>query len=112
LRKKYVEPRIHFALVCASKGCPALPDKPFTALSLDNQLDYAGKRFLKDTTKNRIEGKTLYLSQIFEWYGSDFNATHKGGYREYALKTLGVKADEYKIEFLPYDWGLNSAGNR
>lgn len=107
LRKKYTEPGIHFALVCASKGCPELLDKPFTAISLNKQLDYAGKRFLMDTTKNRIDGKTLYLSQIFEWYGADFNATHKGGYREYVGNVLGIPIEDYKVKFLPYDWSLN-----
>ncbi len=109
LRKKYFEPRIHFALVCASKGCPELSDMPFTALNLDKKLNNAGKRFLQDTTKNRIEGKTLYLSQIFEWYGSDFNAMHNGGYREYVGKVLGIPVETYSIKFLPYDWSLNEA---
>lgn len=112
LRNKYKEPRIHFALVCASKGCPEILDKPFMSVDLDKQLDYAGKRFLFDKTKNHRDGKTLYLSQIFEWYGLDFNAKHKGGYREYVGKVLGIPVEAFEVKFLPYNWSLNRAESR
>jgi len=107
LRKKYNEPRIHFALVCASKSCPELYGKPFTPFNLDRQLDNAGKRFLHDSSRNRIKGKTVYLSRIFKWYAADFNSRYKGGFREYVGSVLGIPIVTYKITFLPYDWSLN-----
>lgn len=105
IRKKFDEPRIHFALVCASTGCPALPPDPFTADSLDAQLTAAAKQFLTDTTKNRIDGTTLRISKIFEWYGEDFEKIY-GGFVPYIKKTLGLKGD-FRVKYLDYDWSLN-----
>ncbi|MBD3320706.1 MAG: DUF547 domain-containing protein, partial [Chitinivibrionales bacterium] len=72
LRKEYAEPRIHFAVVCASKGCPELKDTPFTGDNLDKQLAGAALAFLNDPSRNRIMENTLVLSKIFKWYGDDF----------------------------------------
>jgi hypothetical protein len=105
LRKKYDEPRIHFALVCASKGCPALIDTPFTGEKLDQQLDKAAQSFLTDTSRNRIAGTTVFLSQIFEWYGSDFKKQYDG-YKEYVKQILELNG-KYTFKFIKYDWSLN-----
>ena len=107
LRKNFSEPRIHFALVCASKSCPTLSNKAYSGSKLDLQLTEAAKKFLIDTTKNRVEGTTLDLSQIFNWYGSDFKKTY-GDYREFVIKTLGLQG-KYSVKFLDYDWHLNNA---
>jgi hypothetical protein len=104
LRKQYDEPRIHFALNCASRSCPRLLKKPFVGARLDEQLDYAAKEFLTDTTRNRIDKKTLRLSKLFEWYGDDFK--NPGGYKAYVKQTLGLEG-KYRVRFLEYDWGLN-----
>ncbi len=110
LRKKFTEPRIHFALVCASKGCPALSNRAFVDENLEAQLSAAAKKFLTDPAKNRVEGKTLKVSQIFKWYGGDFDKKY-GGYQNFILQTLGLKG-KYPVKFLEYDWQLNSASCR
>ena len=68
----YNEPRIHFAVNCASIGCPALREEAYVGARLDSQLDAQTKRFLADTSRNRMNGNTLKLSRIFDWYSEDF----------------------------------------
>lgn len=106
IRKQYDEPRIHFALVCASKGCPSLSNELFTENNLISLLDKQAKDFLSDKNRNRVEGKKIFLSEIFSWYGSDFNNKH-GSYKKYVLKTLKLEG-KYSFKFIPYDWSLNS----
>lgn len=105
LRKEYDEPRIHFAIVCASIGCPGLSNQAFVSTALDKQLDKVASRFLHDTTKNQIKNKTLYISKIFSWFGDDFNNQY-GGYQNYIKSVLNLSG-KYKIKFLKYDWHLN-----
>ncbi len=105
LRKQFTEPLVHFALVCASIGCPEIAKRAFVGSKLDQQLDTAAKKFLADTKKNRIESSTLHLSKIFEWYGDDFKKKH-GGYKEYIIKLLKLSGS-YKVKFVDYDWNLN-----
>lgn len=105
IRKQYDEPRIHFALVCASKGCPQLSNKLFTGENLDTLLDRQGKEFLNDKTRNRVEGKKLFLSEIFSWYGGDFKERY-GSYKNFVLKALKLEG-KYSVKFISYDWSLN-----
>ncbi len=107
LRKDYDEPRIHFALNCASKGCPRLSPQPYRGAALEPQLDEVARQFLGDTTHNRIEGGKLWLSEIFDWYGNDFKGRYNG-YLPYVMKVLGLSGT-YKVKFLDYDWTLNEA---
>lgn len=117
---KYAEPRIHFAVNCASIGCPALLPQAYTGKKLNNQLERATINFLSDKSRNYAKGDRLYLSSIFKWYGKDFK---KGwaGYQtlnqflgQYA-KPLGLnpsqikslKEKNIKISYLKYDWKLN-----
>ena len=117
LRARYTEPRIHFALVCAAKGCPPLRTEPFTGAKLDEQLSDQGRRFLAQTEKNRFENGTLYLSPIFQWFSGDFTAS-KRTVAEFVgpflpaeqRKALG-KTDP-KIRFTEYDWSLNDASGK
>lgn len=106
LRKEYDEPRIHFSLNCASIGCPPLRPTPFTGDSLDIQLDEQAEGFLRDETRNRRENNTIYISQIFQWYGGDFKKKH-GSYQNYIKEVLNISG-KVKFKFLEYDWGLNS----
>ncbi|MGE0634151.1 MAG: DUF547 domain-containing protein [Pseudobdellovibrionaceae bacterium] len=116
VRKKFNEPRIHFALVCASKGCPALKNEAFVADRLNEQLEDAARTFLKDKTRNRFEPteKTLYLSSIFKWYGSDFEK-NGGSIKGFVSSRMAATPEEakairdpsVKIKFLDYDWSLN-----
>jgi hypothetical protein len=105
LREKLNEPRIHFAIVCASFSCPQLWNKAFTADGLDQQLDAAAGRFINDPKRNQL-GDEPRLSKIFDWFEGDF--TKKGSLIEfvnaYAKKRIPTDA---KVQYLDYDWRLN-----
>ena len=100
IRPDFKAPRIHFALVCAAMGCPPLRKGAFTAAGLDAQLTEQTKAFLSQTTKNRRDGSTLYLSSIFDWYGGDF----PGGPAKWVAPWLGEGSS---VKFTEYDWSLN-----
>jgi hypothetical protein len=111
LRADFREPRIHFALVCASRSCPTLRGEAYRAADLDRQLDDQAHSFLGDPTKNRFDPttNTLHLSSIFKWFRVDFEAT-AGSLPAYVgryLRDPGATAPGVHIEFLDYDWSLN-----
>ncbi|MGP4844506.1 DUF547 domain-containing protein [Marinobacter sp. 1Y8] len=122
IRKWFNEPRIHMAVNCASVGCPALADTAYTGDQLDSQLDKAVERFLSDSTRNRYLSVTnqFEVSSIFDWYGDDWNrdSGYPGGVRAFlsdhiSLMTQAEVPDKAtlnnaKIEFLDYDWALNT----
>ena len=105
--RKLGEPRIHMAIVCASKSCPDLRREPYTAAKLDGQLTEAATAFLDNPAKGlRLENGVIRVSKIFDWFDEDFDAA--GGVaaflsRHHAALPAGipVKAD------LPYDRSLN-----
>lgn len=122
------DPRIHVGVVCASIGCPMLRPEAFTPEKLDAQLDDGMKRFLADGTRNRHDAASgrLLVSKIFDWYGKDFEKGQQGYNAGYdSLKTTfarhaaqlaatpeaqaKVRAGDYKLEFLDYDWKLNDS---
>ncbi|GAB5418424.1 MAG: hypothetical protein Crog4KO_33620 [Crocinitomicaceae bacterium] len=72
IRKQFKEPRIHFALNCASESCPVLLNKAYTASNLNSYLTSQTKRFLNDTSKNTFSKKEAKISPIFDWYKADF----------------------------------------
>lgn len=106
IRKDFKEPRIHFAVNCASIGCPSLLQEAFVADKLDEQLDIAAKNFVQNKSKNHVKENTLYLSKIFKWYGSDFDQKY-GGFKNYVVKTLKLPKKDYEVVFNDYDWNLN-----
>ena len=111
LRPEFAEPRIHFALVCASVGCPLLRRGAYFPESVRTQLEADASRFIHNRDKVRYDAqkKTLYLSKIFEWYREDF-VKAAGSVAEYVGGYLGPEAavgDGWAIVFLPYDWNLN-----
>ncbi len=118
---RYREPRIHFAVNCASVGCPALRPEAFRGVDLDQQLAEQTRFFLSDRTRNRKAGDKLEISSIFKWYREDFEKQWKGytrledfllvyadplGLSEADQKRL--QAGKMKIDFLSYDWRLNA----
>lgn len=114
LRKRYKEPRIHFALVCAAKGCPPLRAEPYAAGMLDRQLDDQGRRFMRNAAKNRLDRNSgvLFLSPIFDWFKKDF--TDKAGSLQAFIAPYLSETDvrfltenDVKIRFTDYDWSLN-----
>jgi len=116
----YAEPRIHFAVNCASIGCPALRAEAFTAERLSEQLDDSARDFIGDRSRNRFANGKLELSSIFKWYREDFErgwAGYKSLFQflgDYST-ALGLSdADKQKlnaksipVSFLDYDWRLN-----
>lgn len=118
--KRYNEPRIHFAVNCASIGCPALLNDAFTARKLDKQLEQVTSKFLADSSRNRLKGNTLEISPIFKWYKEDFTmgwrdtndvAGFLGRYNQaLGMNSTQVKALEQgkiKVSYTNYDWRLN-----
>ncbi len=109
------EPRIHFAIVCASQSCPKLSSRAYTADKLEEQLEQGARGFVNDTRKNRFdrEQKIASLSKIFKWFEKDF-AAHSGSLLEYVKQyvndpelVLDMEGSPYRVEFLEYDWRLN-----
>jgi len=115
LRPRYKDPRIHFAVNCASRSCPALAPFAYAGDRLDQQLDTVTAAFLNDPDSNYFREGTLYVSQIFKWYGEDFNHDVVGFFRKYAREGLKEGLDNHKtdlrVTFLDYDWSLNSVEN-
>lgn len=103
--RKMNEPRIHFAINCASKSCPKLLNEAYIEKNLNNQLNAVTKEFLIDTTKNVLKENKSRLSKIFLWFGKDFGS--KKMIKEFISKYSGVEFDEFKIDYLPYNWDLN-----
>ncbi|MBY0285332.1 MAG: DUF547 domain-containing protein [Sphingomonas sp.] len=120
---RYNDPRIHFAVNCASIGCPALGRAAFRGATLDAQLDAAAKGFLGDHTRNRVQGDGVAVSSIFKWYRGDFEKGWRGAktlpafFALYA-DSLGLspaaaakaKTGQLSVSFLDYNWQLNKAG--
>jgi hypothetical protein len=115
------EPRIHFAVNCASIGCPALRPEAYTAAALEAQLDDQTRRFLRDRTRNRYDAATatLAVSPIFDWYEDDF-ARASGSVEAWLARYAGELADlpeargrigrgAVSLDFTDYDWALNAA---
>lgn len=111
LRPRFKDPRIHFVVNCASKGCPPLRSKPYRGAVLDRQLTEMTKNFINDPQYNRLQGNTLYVSSIFKWYSEDFNDGIVGFFRKYAegklKERLQKQTGEIDVEYLDYDWSLN-----
>ncbi len=110
LRKEFVEPRIHFAINCASVSCPVLRNEAYTAEKLETQLTEQAQAFLRQPLRNTITADQLQLSKIFRWFEEDF--TRKGSLidflNQYAPVQIHPDAD---IDFLDYNWALNVKGN-
>lgn len=114
LRASFHDPRIHFALVCASRSCPEIQNTSFKETGLDEQLDSAARDFIHDASRNRLDQKNtiFYLSEIFRWYDSDFIAS-AGTVIDFVKRYVGREGGEYlsahavTIKYLFYDWLVN-----
>ena len=111
LRPRFKDPRVHFAVNCASKSCPPLISEPYIGSILDQQLDDSTRAFINDSKHNRLDGDALYVSKIFKWFGEDFDNDISGFFLKYAEKDLKVALETRKysvrIKYLDYDWALN-----
>ena len=107
IRKKFDEPRIHFALVCAAISCPKLQNTAYLPETLDSQLTKAAKDFMGDPSKNEIKSSSkANLSKLFSWYGGDF--TRKMSLVDYINQYSETKLDKRaRLNYMEYDWALN-----
>lgn len=100
------EPRVHFAIVCASLSCPNLRTEAFTAEKLEQQLEDQTRSFLQDSSKGMaLEGNRVRVSQIFDWFDEDFEAA--GGVESFLRRYRDLPASSRLRPDLPYDWSLN-----
>lgn len=107
LRKKYFDPRIHFAVNCASFSCPKLHNKAFTAKNLELLLGQLAKGFVNDPKRNVLSGSSAQISQLFDWYKDDF--TKNGSIIEFINKYANTPlAKNASITYLEYNWSVNS----
>ena len=111
LRPQFQDPRVHFAVNCASLGCPPLFNEPFKGDLLEQQLNTATTAFINDRRYNRLEGNTLYVSKIFKWFKEDFDHDVIGFFEQFAADELKSALKDrratVKVAYLDYDWGLN-----
>ena len=113
--RKLGEPRIHFAINCASASCPKLRAEAYTAKRLDAQLDDAARGFMNDPTRNRFDAtkRVAHLSEIFKWFEEDFLAAAPSiaaFVARFVTDTPIARAltgGEFRIEWIDYDWRLN-----
>jgi hypothetical protein len=111
------EPRIHFAIVCASQSCPILRSEAYVLARLDEQLDDAARGFINDPSRNRfdLQTNTVELSRIFKWFKQDFtDATgsvpaYIAQYADNSDARALLLGDELRLDYLPYDWDLNGS---
>ncbi|XP_057314241.1 uncharacterized protein LOC130655492 isoform X1 [Hydractinia symbiolongicarpus] len=111
------EPKIHFALVCGAKSCP--PIKTYSAGDVDNQLKLAAESFLEgDGCIVDMKKKEVCVSQILKWYKEDFGS-NKQQIVQFVHDNMGacekktqlaelLKSSNFKLNHIPYDWGINS----
>lgn len=107
IRPVFKEPRVHFALVCAAKGCPPLRSEAYSGAKLEAQLEDQARRFLGQPEKNRadVSAKAARLSPIFKWYMEDFGGSPASVLR-YLKRWLPVE-DSWAVQWTDYDWSLN-----
>jgi hypothetical protein len=103
------EPRIHFAIVCASVSCPDLRVEPYTAKRLDAQLDDQTRKFLGNPAKGvRVEEGNVRVSQIFDWFKKDFDKL--GGVEAFVRRCRQDVPEKLPVKAnIPYDWALNAS---
>lgn len=121
LRPFFKDPRVHFALNCASMSCAPLPPWAFDGSRIEDQLEERRRLFLSDPRQVRVEDGTLHLSKYFDWYGDDFVTEGwlgaagtiagyiKEGTRPEVAAFIESHHDEPPTAFIDYDWSLNAA---
>lgn len=116
LRVKFNEPRIHFAIVCASISCPELRNEAYEADKLEKQLQEQTVKFLRDKKRNSfdLKNKNANVSKIFEWFGEDFGKSDKdilmyisNFLLDDVWKDIKQNINEWTISYKKYDWNLN-----
>ncbi len=114
LRVEFPDPRVHFAIVCASSSCPPLGNRAFSAETLEEHLESVTLNFIRNPAQVRINRakRTVHLSKIFKWYKDDFKIGYDGVV-DFLADYLPPEDGEYllstevKLRHLDYDWTLN-----
>jgi hypothetical protein len=119
LRPTFRDPRLHFAVNCASISCPPLPADAFEGDRVEEQLESAARNALASPDYASVEGDALLLTKILEWYGTDFvNPEYRGSEaslpafvaryaNEDVRRFLEERNNEVEVRFREYDWRLN-----
>ena len=106
LLKDLFDPRIHFAVNCASYSCPRLWNQAFTAANVQESMDKMAVDFINDTRKNKINASNARVSEIFKWYKNDF--TRSGSLIDFLNKYSKTRiSKDAKIDYILYNWSLN-----
>ncbi len=114
IRAEFVDPRIHFALVCASASCPPLENSVYLPETIEEQLDAVTLKFVTNPEQVRLDRakRSVYLSKVFKWYKKDFTEGYDGvpDFLADYLPTEDadfVLSKDVKFHYLDYDWTLN-----
>jgi hypothetical protein len=114
------EPRIHFAIICASASCPPLRSEAYVPHALDAQLDDNARRFINDPAKNSFETEhsVANVSKIFKWFSEDFEGAagnvqrYIADYVEDDQLATSLREGRFRLRYLDYDWSLNGTFSR
>jgi hypothetical protein len=118
--RKMGEPRIHFAIVCASLGCPRLRNHAYSGERLGAELDENARDFFGNPEKFRIDRKKkiVYLSKIMKWFGEDFGGTDRAKL-DFAARFASSDEDraflerkDLEVRYLDYDWEINDKAEK
>ncbi len=131
IRKEFKDPRMHFAVVCAARGCPCLMTSAYTAATLERDLDKAAWQFMTDPSHVRFdrEHKVVQVSRLFQWFPLDFNVTPQTSAAlppsddevvlAYVLSYAGREIQKefadpklVRVIYMPYNWSLNDADEK
>jgi hypothetical protein len=105
--RKMNEPRIHFAINCASQSCPKLLNEAYVAAKIDQQLNAAAKKFIL-SSENKLSEKQLQLSKIFDWFGKDFISDSTPTVASFINKYTEIHIQpNAKVTYFDYNWSLN-----
>ena len=112
-RELFDDPRMHFAINCASIGCPLLRAGAYTGKDIDKQLDEAVRRCLADERYAKVDGDKVRVTKVLDWFKGDFDAKY-GSLDKFLVKYLPAEASAVvkkggagSIAYFSYDWGLN-----
>lgn len=116
MRPTFNDPRVHYALNCASIGCPNLGVEAFTGARLNEQLEAAARAYVNSRRGVAVKGERIVVSSIYVWYKGDFGGSDKGvldHLRRYAAPALSRKlAGVSSLQEHMYDWGLNQVSQQ
>ena len=114
IREEFVDPRVHFALVCASSSCPPIGTSAFSAETIEENLETLTFNFIQNPQQVRVDRakRRVYLSKIFKWYADDFKEGYEG-VADFLADYLPpedadfLESEDVEFQYLNYDWTLN-----